>query len=187
MNTWQFAPLHAPSAALVQLGMMALGLSLGLFAVWKSVRGMEKILKMPDGSAFLDALEHFLSEKHSTRAAEMSQPELGFLALRELSRHVRRSGFEGYFRTPSANYLSEALWCLRAIGAARSASLVEEAAAQFPCPVPELTAERCAVMDTLPEECSAHWERLSEEFTRIGDSLNASLNAFVRKNEREFR
>ena len=187
MTTWQFAPLHAPSAALIQLGVMALGLSLGLFAVWKTVRGMEKILKMPDGSAFLDALEHFLSEKHSTRAAEMSQSELGFLALRELSDHVRSSGFEVYFRTPSANYLSDALWCLHAIGAEQTASLVEEAAAQFSCPVPELTAERCAVMDTLASACSVHWERLSEEFSRTGDSLNASLNAFVRKNEREFR
>ena len=187
MNTWQFASLHAPSAALIQLIVMALGLSLGLFAVWKTVRGMEKILKMPDGSAFLDALEHFLSEKHSTRAAEMSREELGFLALRELSAQVRRSGFEGYFRSPSANYFSEALWCLRAIGAEHLAATAEEAAAQFSCPVPELTAERCAVMDALPSACSVHWERLSEEFSRAGDSLSAPLNAFVRKNEREFR
>ena len=188
MSTWQFSPLHAPSAGLIRIGVLSLGLILGLLAVWKTVRGMEKILKMPDGPEFLDALQRFLSDKHNTRAGEMSQCELGFLSVRELTEEVNNGGFDQYFFNSAGNYASDALWCLRAIGAEKTASILERAMAQFPGgQVPDLRHDRQAVMDTLPEAVQEVWDGLDQEFYASSDDLDALLTAFVRANEREFR
>ena len=188
MPTWQFSLLRAPSAGLIRIGVLSLGLILGLLAVWKTVRGMEKVLKMPDGPEFLDALQHFLSDKHNTRAGEMSQCELGFLAARELVEEVTNGGFDQYFFNSAGSYASDALWGLRSMGAEKTASILERAMAQVPGgSVPELRHERQAVMDSLPESVQEAWDALDREFYDSSEDLNALLTAFVRSNEREFR
>ena len=188
MSTWFLTPLRASSAGLIRIGVLSLGLILGLFAVWKTVRGMEKILKMPDGPEFLDTLQHFLSDKHNTRAGEMSQHELGFLSVRELAEEVNNGGFDQYFFNSAGNYASDALWGLRAIGAEKTASILERAMAQFPGgTVPELRHERQAVMDSLPESVQEVWDALDQEFYHSEEPLDSLLTAFVRSNEREFR
>lgn len=188
MNTWQFVPLHSPSAALIYIGILSLGLILGLLAVWKTVRGMEKVLKMPDGPEFLDALQRFLSDKHNTRAAEMSRHELGFLCVRELAEEVTNGGFDQYFFNSAGNYAADALWCLRTIGAETTASILERAMAQFPGgQVPDLRHDRQAVMDALPDTVQEVWDALDQAFYLSPDDLDALLTAFVRANEREFR
>ena len=188
MSTWFLTPLRAPSAGLIRIGVLGLGLILGLLAVWKTVRGMEKILKMPDGPEFLDTLQHFLADKHNTRAREMSQCELGFLSVRELTEEVNNGGFDQYFFNSAGNYASDALWGLRAIGAEKTASILERAMAQFPGgTVPELRHERQAVMDALPESVQEVWDALDQEFYHSEEPLDSLLTAFVRSNEREFR
>lgn len=188
MPTWFLAPLHAPSAGLIRIGILSLGLILGLLAVWKTVRGMEKVLKMPDGPEFLDALQHFLSDKHNTRSAEMSRHELGFLSVRELAEEVMSGGFDQYFFNSAGNYADDALWCLHLIGAETTASILERAMAQFPAgKVPDLRHDRQAVMDTLLESVQEVWEALDQEFYASSDDLDTLLTAFVRANEREFR
>ena len=188
MSTWFLTSLRASSAGLIRIGVLSLGLILGLLAAWKTVRGMDKILKMPNGPEFLDALQHFLSDKHNTRAREMSQCELGFLSVRELTEEVNNGGFDQYFFNSAGNYTSDALWCLRTIGAEETASILERAMAQVPGgTVPELRHERQAVMDTLPESVQDIWDALDQEFYRTEEPLDALLTAFVRSNEREFR
>lgn len=188
MNTWQFVPLRSLSSGLIRILVLSLGLLLGLFAVWKTVRGMEKVLKMPDGPEFLDALQRFLSDKHNTRATEMSQHELGFLCVRELAEEVNNGGFDQYFFNSAGNYASDALWCLHAIGAQATASILERAMAQFPGgQVPDLRHDRQAVMDALPETVQEIWDGLDQEFYASPDDLDTLLTAFVRENEREFR
>ena len=188
MSTWFLTPLRASSAGLIRIGVLGLGLILGLLAVWKTVRGMEKILKMPDGPEFLDTLQHFLADKHNTRAREMSQCELGFLSVRELTEEVNNGGFDQYFFNSAGNYASDALWGLRAIGAEKTAVILERAMAQFPGEtVPELRHERQAVMDALPESVQEAWDALDQEFYHSEEPLDSLLTAFVRSNEREFR
>lgn len=187
-QTWFLSLGKGSSRALLQILIMLVGLWCICRAAMKNNRRMEKVLKLPDGPAFLDALEALLQDKHDTRPREMSQQELGFLAVRQLEAEVNNGGFDQYFFNSAGSYASDALWGLHAIGAGVSASILERAMAQFPDgQVPDLRSDRHRVMEDLPESTGAVWDGLDQEFYASREDIDGMLLRFVRENEREFR
>ncbi len=118
---------------------------------------------------------------------ELSNPQKTFHYIQELLREVDNGGFNQYFINYSGDYAMDTVEALNAIGAYKTAILVQAAIDQFPgSDVPQDRDERVELVEKIEETANPIWDELDQKFFLSEDDLNALNIEFIKKHRNEF-
>lgn len=117
----------------------------------------------------------------------LSDPQKNFYFNQNLEREVNNGGFNQFYFNSSGNFAHETVASLRAIGANKTAMIVENANDQFPDgKVPKDRTTRQEILVQIENKANVIWEDLDQKFFAYEDDLNALNMEYVIKNRSEF-
>jgi hypothetical protein len=149
---------------------------------------IDEILAIEDPTGFAIALGDLVYGPPAGTFETLRPAERVVWCLSGLEREVNNGGFHLFFVNSAGDEARETVEALRAIGAARTASLVERAMAVFPGGAPSADRDtRQEQVAALPEEAHAEWEALDPIFFRYEEDLTALLRAYVTQHVADFR
>lgn len=113
----------------------------------------------------------------------LSPAEQVFTCVWDLEAEINNGGFEQYFVNDAGAHAHQTPDALRAIGAARTASIVEQANSVFgPEGPPVDQTAREALIDELDDSALQRFEELDSAFLEYDDDLSALLSAYMQAN-----
>jgi len=118
---------------------------------------------------------------------ELSNPQKIFHYVQELEREVNNGGFNQYFWNSSGDYAMDTVEALKAIGANKTATIVQKAIDRFPnANVPVNKDEREELVEKIEETANPVWNELDQKFFLYEDDINTLNIEFIKKNRTEF-
>ena len=104
-----------------------------------------------------------------------------------LEREINNGGFNQYFFNSSGDFSHKTIQSLLAIGANKTAEILQKAIDQFPNGnVPEDRTKRQDILEQIQETADPFWEELDQKFFTYEDDLNTLNIEFIRKNNDKF-
>lgn len=147
-----------------------------------------KVLASHDSNNSIIIIDDFICELCSwgENIEELTAQQKNFYYIQNLEREVCNGGFNLYFYNSSGNFSHETIEALKVIKAENTASLLQEAVAQFPNhTVPKNRDERQYVLNTIAEAADEIWEELNQKFFAYEDDLNAlNIEYIIQHNEK---
>jgi len=150
---------------------------------------IDSLLSSTDTNGSIIEFDNYICElcEWGESLDNLSDPQKVFYHNQELEREINNGGFEQYFLNSSGSFAHETMESLRAIGADRTAAILNDAIKQFPGGiVPKSTEERNETMSALWPEGNSSWEELDQRFFAYEDDLNTLNLAFVKANRESF-
>jgi hypothetical protein len=99
-------------------------------------------------------------------------------------REINNGGFNQYFSNSTGDTVHETIFSLRAIGADKTAEILQKAIDQFPDKkVPKDRDERTEIVEQIEEVANEVWEELDQQFYKYEDDLNALNIEYVKKHK----
>lgn len=139
-----------------------------------------------EAEAFLIALSERLWPIANERFSALSASEQVFMLVWELEAEVNGGGFNQFFSNSAGDRAGAAAAALRAIGADRTAAIVDEATSMFPDGPPADRSAREEVLAELDPDVDL-FESLDEAFSAYPDDLSGLLHSFVLANRSDIR
>lgn len=104
-----------------------------------------------------------------------------------LEREINNGGFNQFYFNSSGDFAHETITSLKAIGANKTAMIVENANDQFPDKiVPKDRATRQEILSQIENKVNGIWEELDQKFFAYEEDLNSLNMDYIRKNKNEF-
>lgn len=117
----------------------------------------------------------------------LTEPQKYLYLNQSLEREINNGGFSQYFYNSSGDFAHETIISLRAIGAYKTAEILQNAIDQFPgAAVPRDRAMRQEILEQIESKADEVWERLDKAFYRYEDKLNELNMKYIRKNRNSF-
>ncbi len=105
-----------------------------------------------------------------------------FYLNQNLEREINNGGFEQYFRNSSVDNAHETILSLTAIGAYKTADILQQAIDQFPNKqVSRVREERIKTIEQIENAVNEVWNKLDQIFFKYEDDLNALNIAYIKK------
>ncbi len=139
-----------------------------------------------DDNDFIIALSEALVPMGNAGFAGLSPQEKTFVLVWGLEADLNNGGFNQYFFNSHSDHAAVVPDALRAIGAPRTAAIVERALEIFPDGAPAERTTRQELLEELDPENDA-FEGLDREFLAYPHDLTGLLAAFVRANRGSIR
>jgi hypothetical protein len=118
----------------------------------------------------------------------LNDQQKNFYYNQNLEREVNNGGFNQYFFNSSGNFAHETIASLNAIGALKTADLLQRAINQFPEGlVPVDRDERQTILGDIEEKANEAWGDIDQAFYQYQDDLNSLNIEYVKKNKEEFK
>lgn len=118
---------------------------------------------------------------------ELTEPQKQFYYNQNLEKEVNNGGFSQYFINSSGDFAHETVLSLRAIGADKTAEILQQAIDQFPNKrVPKDREERIRMVEKIEPKANDEWNRLDSKFFEYQDDLSLLNLDFVRKHKSSF-
>jgi hypothetical protein len=118
---------------------------------------------------------------------EMTEHQKLFSYNQDLEREVNNGGFCQYFINTSGDNAHETVQSLKAIGADKTAELLQKAIDQFPGKtVPKDRDQRTEIVEKIEETAEEVWNDLDQKFYEYEDDLNTLNIEYVRKHKEFF-
>ncbi|MBX2972528.1 MAG: DMP19 family protein [Flavobacteriales bacterium] len=150
---------------------------------------LEELLSPEDINGAIIEIDTFICElcEYGDRMDKLTEPQKVILFNQNLEREVNNGGFDQYFLNSSGDFAHETLGSLEAIGADKTAAILQKAIDQFPsAQVPKDRDERNDVRERIEEQVGAVWEDLDQKFFAYEDDLNTLNIAYVKANKSGF-
>ena len=148
------------------------------------ISNLDNLLNSEDTNKSVIELDEFISGLPID--AEMTEPQKLFNYNQDLEREVNNGGFSQYFLNSSGDNAHETVLSLKAIGADKTADLLQKAIDQFPGKtVPKNRDKRTEIVEEIDETAEEVWNNLDQKFYEYEDDLNTLNIEYVRKH-REF-
>ncbi len=144
----------------------------------KNKPDVDALLISNDVNGSIIELDNYICElcEWGESLEKLSVPQKVFYFNQELEREVNNGGFDQYFFNSSGSFAHETMDSLKAVGAKKTAELLQRAIDQFPGgKVPNLTeARRDLMLKLWPDSLNQIWEDLDAKFYTYEDedSLN---------------
>lgn len=124
-----------------------------------------------------------LNQLSKRAISEFEEHERTLMAVHELEAQVNNGGFDQFYDNRSGDLANITPEALRAIGAHRTADIVETANAVFGASVPTEWSKRQDIHQALvdQEACEEIWEQCDTDFYRYDDDIEALLQAYWHK------
>lgn len=117
----------------------------------------------------------------------LTEPQRNFYYNQNLEREVNNGGFNQYFFNSSGDFARETTESLKAIGAFKTAHLLQIAIDQFPgSDVPKDRGKRQEILEQIEEKANETWNDLDQFFYLYQDNLNSLNMEYVKANKDEF-
>ena len=150
---------------------------------------IDKILAMDDINDGIIELFNYIFElcAWGEELEKITAEQKHFYFNQNMEREVNNGGFDQFFFDSSGDYAHETVESLKAIGANKTAMLLQQAIAQFPNQtVPKNRDERRKILEQIEEKSIEIWEELEHKFYAYEDDLNTLNLAYVKLNKDKF-
>ena len=149
------------------------------------IPNLDNLLNLEDTNKSVIELDEFISGLPID--AEMTEPQKLFNYNQELEREVNNGGFSQFFLNSSGDNAHETVLSLKAIGANKTADLLQKAIDQFPSKtVSKDRDKRTEIVEEIEETAEEVWNDLDQKFYEYEDDLNTLNIEYVRKHKEFF-
>ena len=149
------------------------------------IPNLDNLLNSEDTNKSVIELDEFISGLPID--AEMTEPQKLFNYNQELEREVNNGGFSQFFLNSSGDNAHETVLSLKAIGADKTADLLQKAIDQFPSKtVSKDRDKRTEIVEKIEETAEEVWNDLDQKFYEYEDDLNTLNIEYVRKHKEFF-
>ncbi|HMC84595.1 MAG TPA: DMP19 family protein [Chitinophagaceae bacterium] len=145
---------------------------------------LDSLLSSDDVNASIIELDNFIGElcDYGDDYNNLTEQQRLFYLNQNLEREINNGGFEQYFRNSSGDNAHETILSLKAIGAYKTADILQQAIDQFPNKqVSKVREERIKSIEQIEEVVNEVWNKLGQKFFKYEDDLNALNIAYVKK------
>ena len=150
---------------------------------------LDSLLSADDTNGSIIELDNFIGElcDYGDDYGKLTEPQKLFYFNQNLEREINNGGFNQYFCNSSGDNAHETILSLKAIGADKTANILQKAIDQFPDKkVPKDRDERTEIVEQIEELADEVWEELDQKFFTYEDDLNTLNIEFIRKNKDKF-
>lgn len=150
------------------------------------MKDLDDLLNTGDMNESIIELDAFISElcAYGDDFIKLTGEQKIFFLNQNLEREINNGGFNQFFCNSSGDNAHETILSLQAIGATKTATLLQKAIDQFPNKtVPAERDERVEMVEQIEEMANDVWEELDEEFFACEDDLDALNIEYIKKNK----
>ena len=150
---------------------------------------IEQLLSSEDEDFILSSLDEFICTlcQYGEDIDKLNEAQKLFFFNQNVERELNNGGFNQYFWNSSGDFANETIASLKAIGAEKTAALLQQAMDQFPDrKVPTNRDERNELQEQIQEQADEVWNELDEKFYLYEENLNELNLAFIKMNKDSF-
>ncbi|MBX3241317.1 MAG: DMP19 family protein [Chitinophagaceae bacterium] len=147
---------------------------------------LDDLLNSEDTNGSIIELDNFIGElcNYGDDYSKLTEPQKLFYFNQNLEREINNGGFNQYFCNSSGDNAHETILSLKAIGADKTADILQKAIDQFPNKVvPKDRDERTEMVEQIEEAANEVWEGLDQKFYKYEDDLNSLNIEYVKKHK----
>lgn len=153
------------------------------------ISNLDSLLSADDTNSSIIELDDFIGElcDFGDDYDKLTEPQKLFYLNQNLEREINNGGFNQYFCNSSGDNAHETILSLKAIGADKTADILQKAIEQFPDKkVPKDRDERNEIVEQIEEVADEVWDELDQIFYKYEDDLNTLNIEYVKKNKEFF-
>jgi len=150
------------------------------------IPNLDTLLNSEDTNRSIIELDNFIGElcDYGDDYGKLTDHQKLFYLNQNLEREINNGGFNQYFINSSGDNAHETILSLKAIGADKTADILQKAIDQFPEKrVPKDRDERTEIVEKIEEVADEVWEELDQAFFNYEDDLNSLNIEFIKKNK----
>jgi Domain of unknown function (DUF4375) len=148
------------------------------------ISNLEDLLNSDDSNRSIIEFDNFIGElcDYGDDFSKLTEHQKLFYLTQNLEREINNGGFNQYFCNSSGDNAHETILSLKAIGADKTADILQKAIDQFPGKtVPKDRDERVEIVEQIEETDNEVWEELDENFFEYEDDLNTLNIEYIKK------
>lgn len=148
------------------------------------IPNLDNLLNSEDINGSIIELDNFIGElcDYGDDFSKLTDHQKLFYLNQNLEREINNGGFKQYFCNSSGDNAHETVLSLKAIGADKTAEILQKAIDQFPNKtVPKDRDERNEIVEEIEEAADEVWNDLDQMFYEYEDDLNSLNIEYVRK------
>ncbi len=148
------------------------------------ISNLDTLLNSEDINGSIIELDDFIGElcEYGDDFSKLTDQQKLFYLNQNLEREINNGGFNQYFCNSSGDNAHETILSLKAIGADKTADILQKAIDQFPNKsVPKDRDERTEIVEQIEDTANEVWEELDEKFFEYEDDLNTLNIEYVKK------
>lgn len=149
---------------------------------------LQQLLKADTINNSIIQIDNFIGKvcDYGDHMERLSESQRLFYINQNLEREVNNGGFNQYFINSSGEYAHETVLALKAIGAVKTANILQQAIDRFPnSKVPKNRKSRITLVRKIDPEISI-WDDVESKFMDYEEDLNALNLEFIEKHASEF-
>jgi hypothetical protein len=150
------------------------------------IKKLDVLLSSDDSNKSIIELDNFIGKlcDYGDDYSKLTDQQKLFYLNQNLEREINNGGFNQYFCNSSGDNAHETILSLKAIGADKTADILQKAIDQFPNKsVPKDRDERTELVEQIEDTANEVWEELDEMFFEYEDDLNTLNIEYVKKNK----
>jgi len=150
------------------------------------ISNLDSLLNSDDTNSSIIELDNFISKlcDYGDDHSKLTAPQKLFYFNQNLEKEINNGGFNQYFCNSSGDNAHETILSLKAIGADRTADILQKAIDQFPGKkVQKDRDERNKIVEQIEEVVNEVWDELDQQFYKYQDDLNTLNIEYVKKHK----
>lgn len=150
------------------------------------IPNLDDLLKSDDKNESIIELDNFIGElcDYGDDFSKLTDQQKLFYLNQNLEREINNGGFNQYFCNSSGDNAHETILSLKAIGADKTADILQKAIDQFPNKtVPKDRDERTELVEQIEEVADEVWSDLDQKFYEYEDDLNTLNIEYIKKHK----
>lgn len=150
---------------------------------------IQKLLASGNLNSSIIEIDNYISEfcSYGDEIEKLNEVQKQFYYNQNLEREVNNGGFSLYFSNSSGDFAHQTIQSLLAIGANKTADILQKAIDQFPNHiVPEDRNKRLETIAQIAKTAGPQWEKLDNDFYVYEDDLNALNMEYIKKYKAQF-
>jgi len=148
------------------------------------IPNLDILLNSEDTNRSIIELDNFIGElcDYGDDFSKLTDQQKLFYLNQNLEREINNGGFNQYFINSSGDNAHETILSLKAIGADKTADILQKAIDQFPNKtVPKDRDKRTEIVEQIEEVANEVWNDLDQKFYQYEDNLNTLNIEYIKK------
>ena len=148
------------------------------------ISNLDELLKSEDTDRSIIELDDFINElcDYGDDFSKLTDHQKLFYLNQNLEREINNGGFNQFFCNSSGDNTHETILSLKAIGAGKTADILQKTIDQFPNKtVPKDRDERTEIVEKIEELADRVWNDLDKMFYEYEENLNDLNIEYVKK------
>jgi hypothetical protein len=153
------------------------------------IPNLDTLLNSEDTNSSIIELDNFIGElcNYGDDFSKLKDHQKLFYLNQNLEREINNGGFNQYFCNSSGENAHETILSLKAIGANKTANILQKAIDQFPNKtLPKDRDKRTEIVEQIEETADEVWDNLDQKFYECEDDLNTLNLEYIKKNKEHF-